>query len=590
MTTYITATPNAADATVRLRVEAREPGYEDAVNVDTYELDAAEAAAELARWVVPSGIAATSDTSGYGLRFTAEPGGTYTVARPVSGLDVGTTYRLLVGGDFTSTGGGALEDMSTLTFGIEGQTPKPYFENLAGRSSTGGYADADPSRTVLVFEWTATATEQSIEFLVDTTGGQYALLSVYAFVVQATPGRRAVFETYAQPGDDARWSLYGTLPADIGRGVAVEEDGPPGARAIGFELQNFGTGDVPTPEDTFGQRVTLTGLVPGLTYTARVVVSAKRMPYDVAPPWVRLVVDGVGESEPSWAGWQRVRFVATATSHVLRAQLVNALSLRPGDIVGAFVHYARVDLVDELTDARRVVGLTRSDNNGARDVRAVEGVRMEDGTYLVTDHEAALGGLVTYTVATQRVDVPDPSSTTEVATAATRLDVAGNRFTQVVTPRLAESARMVETYDAGQVSSGTVHEVIDRADPLVTKGALRRRRGRMTVWHQTYEDAERFTHLFDSGDEVLWRQATHRGLDMYLIADNVSTRPYDARTKVRRWAVELDYVEVAFPTAPIAGDAGWNFRAGALRNATFWDDLREFPTFSDRLNGPPVVA
>lgn len=590
MTTYITATPNRADATVRLRVEAREAGYEDAVNVDTYELDAGEAAAELARWDVPAGIAATSDTSGYGLRFTAEPGGTYTVARPVSGLDVGTTYRLLVGGDFTSTGGGALEDMSTLTFGIEGQTPKPYFENLAGRSSTGGYADADPSRTVLVFEWTATATEESIEFHIDTTGRQYALLSVYAFVVQATPGQRAVFETYAQPGDDDLWTLYGTLPGDIGRGVAVEEDGPPGARAIGFELQNFGTGDVPTPEDTFGQRVTLTGLVPGLTYTARVVVSAKRIPYDVAPPWVRLVVDGVGESEPSWAGWQRVRFVATATSHVLRAQLVNALSLRPGDVVGAFVHYARVDLVDELTDARRVVGLTRSDDNGARDVRAVAGVRMEDGTYLVTDHEAALDGLVTYTVATQRVDVPDPSTTTEVATASVRLDVAGNRFTQVITPRLTAASKLVETYAADRASSGTVHDVIDRADPLVTKGVLRLRRGRMTVWSPTFEDATALASLFEAGDEVLWRQDEYSGLDMYFTAANVSVRPYDANTDPRRWAVELDYVEVAFPTAPIAGDEAWNFRAGALRNATFWDDLREFPTFADRLNGPPVVA
>ncbi len=591
MTTYIAATPSPSDATVRLRVEAREPGYEDAVNVDTYELDAAGAAAELALWEVPAGVAATSDTGGFGLRFTADPGGTYTVARPVTGLDVGQTYRLLVGGDFTSTGGGALKDMSTLTFGIEGQDPKPYFENLAGRSSTGGYADADPSRTVLVFEWTATATEQSLQFHVDTTGGQYALLSVYAFVVQATPAERAVFETYAQPADDDLWTLYGSLPGDIGRGVAIETDGPPGARAIGFELQNFGTGDVPTPEETFGQRVTLSGLVPGLTYTARVVVSTKRLPYDVNPPWVRLVLDGTGESsEPSWAGWQRIRFVATASTHVLRAQIVNALSLRPGDVVGLFVHYARVDLVDELTDARRVVGLTRSDGNGARDVRAVAGTRMQDGTYLVTDHEAALTGLVTYTVATQRIDVPDPATTTEVATVQTFLDLAGNRFTQVITPRLAEPARMVETYDASQTSSGTVQDVIDRADPIVTKGVLRRRRGRMTVWHATYEDAERFTHLFDNGDDVLWRQSRYRGLDMYFTAENVRTRAYDAPTKVRRWAVELDYVEVAFPTAPIAGDAAWNFRAGALRNATFWDDLREFPTFADRLNGPAQVA
>src|SRR5690606_29974608 len=146
------------------------------------------------------------------------------------------------------------------------------------------------------------------------------------------------------------WTLYGTLPGDIGRGVDVDEPGPPGARGIGFALTNVGSGDVPLPEDTYGQALTVTGLTPGLTYTARVVVGVNRVPYDVAPPWVRVVVDDVadGASAPSWAGWQRVRFVATASSHTLRAQLVNAMTLRPGDVVGLFVHYARVDLVDEV--------------------------------------------------------------------------------------------------------------------------------------------------------------------------------------------------------------------------------------------------
>ena len=589
MTTYITATPSTADATVRLRVEAREDGYEDAVNVDTYELDPAAAAAELALWTVPVGVVAASDTGGYGLRFTAEAGGTFTIARPVVGLDVGQTYRLLVGGDFTSFGGGLLEDMGTLTFGVDGQTPKPYYENAAGRSSTGGYADADPGRTVLAFEWEATATEHLLEFHVDTTGGQPALLSVYAFVVQTTPGPRGVFETYGQPDDDALWSLYGTPPTGIGRGSAVELDGPPGARAFGFELLPERVGV--RRDDTFGQQLTLTGLTPGLTYTARVYVTVNRTPYDDAPvPWVRVVVAGVEQSEPQASGWQRVRFVAGATSHVLRAQLVNALALRPGDVVGLFVHYARVDVVDELDDVRRVIGLTRSDGNGARDVREVAGVRMEDGTLILTDHEAALTGLITYTVATQRIDVPDPSTTTEVATASTRLDVAGNRFTQVVMPRLTESARLVETYTAEQASSGVVHDVIDRADPLETKGPLRRRRGRMVVWFETYELALEFTHLFDAGQDVLWRQSEYSGLDMYFTARNVGTAIYDARTNPRRWNVSLDYVEKAFPTAPVAGDAVWNYRAGALRNATYWDDLREFPTYADRLNGPVVVA
>lgn len=591
MTTYITATPNAVDATVRLRVEAREDGYEDALNVDTYELDAAAIALELENWTTPAGVTATTGPDGRYLGFDIATDGVRTITRTVSGLDVGQTYRLLAGAYFTSTTGGTHATMATLAFGVDGEPLKPFYENPAGQSSNGGYGDGDAARTVFVVEWEATATEHELAFEVTTTE-QAAQLQVYALVVQTTPATRTVFETYAEPADDALWTLYGALPGDIGRGVDVDEPGPPGARGIGFALTNVGSGNVPLPGDTFGQSFTVTGLTVGLTYTARVYITPGREPYDLAPPWVRLVVDGVedGVSAPEWGGWMRVRFVATATSHTVRAQLVNALTLRPGDVVTLWAYYARVDLVDELDDVRRIIGLTRSDTNGARDVRAVEGVRMEDGTYLVTDHEAALTGLIVYTVATQRVDVPDPAPTTEVATASTRLDVEGNRFTQVVTPRLTASSPIVETYEADQPGSGTVHDVIDRRDPLVTKGVLRLRRGRMTVWNLDYDRALALVALFDAGDEVLWRQDEHAGLDMYFVPQNARTRPYDAQTHVRRWAVELDYVEVAVPTAPIAGDAVWNYRAGAERNATYWDDLREFPTYADRRNGPPVVA
>lgn len=594
MTTYITATPNPLDATVRLRVEAREDGYEDALNIDAYELDVAGIVAELENWTVPAGVTADPGTVGRRINFDVAPGaGVVTVKRAVTGLDVGSTYRLLAAGYFTSTGGGTLEDMSTLAFGIDGETLKPFHENYAGQSSNGGYADGDAGRTVLVFEWEATATTAEIAYEV-TAPVQGAQLQVYALVVQATPSERMRFETYGQEVDDDLWTLYGTVPGDVGRGVDVFEQGAPGARAIGFDLANVGSGDVPLAEDTFGQQVTITGLTIGLTYTARAYIASSREPSNVpappAPPWVRLVVDGVGQSDPLWSGWQRVRFVATATTHVLRTQLVNAVTLAPGDSVALHVHYARVDLEDELTDARRIIGFTRSDANGARDVRETDGVRMVDGTLILTDHEAALTGLITYTVATQRIDVPDPSDTTEVATASTRLDVPGNRFTQVVTPRLTASALLVETYDAGQASSSVVHDVIDRRDPVETKGVLRTRRGRMTVWWQTYEAALAFTHLFDSGDAVLWRQDEYAGLDMYFTGQSVTTRPYAERTDPRRWAVELDYVEGAYPTASIAGDAAWNYLSGAQRNSTYWDDLAEFATYADRRNGPVVVS
>lgn len=56
MTTYITATAVPADATVRLRVEARESGYEDALNVDAWELAADQVLAEYERWTLGDAV------------------------------------------------------------------------------------------------------------------------------------------------------------------------------------------------------------------------------------------------------------------------------------------------------------------------------------------------------------------------------------------------------------------------------------------------------------------------------------------------------------------------------------------------------
>lgn len=588
MTTYVTATPNRADATVRVRVEAREDGYEDALNLDAWELDALGVLAEYSNWTLSDAVSSVA-TGGRWLAFAIAHAPTPQVlARTVAGLDVGDTYRVLIGARPLFVGSSSAAPV--WTFGVQGKALKAYHANMAGNASDGGYADSDSGRTVFVYEFTATATTHDVVLVADTSAGGAAQLEVFSLVVQRTPSTRAVKETYGQVADDASWTLSGAVPVGVVRSTVPTVWGTPTDRSIGMQVENASSGSVQVPAESQRMQLTITGLTVGLTYTARVYVTTDRVPRPSPPPWVRLQVVGVGASDPLAGGWQRLRFVAAATSHVLQVVMVNAVELVPAEWTEVQVHYARVDVETEVADLRRVVGLTRSDANGARDVREVAGVRMEDGTLILTDHEPALVGSVTYTVATQRIDVPVPSSTTEVATAQTRLDLTGNRFTQVVAPRLSASSPIVEVYEAEQPSAGVAHDVIDRADPLVTKGVLRTRRGRLTVWWPTYAAALAFTHLFDTGDEVLWRQDTYPGLDMYFIRSSVRTSPYQAHTATRRWSVEIDYVEVGFPTVPIAGDATWNYREGALRNATYWDDLREFATYADRLNGPAVEA
>lgn len=213
----------------------------------------------------------------------------------------------------------------------------------------------------------------------------------------------------------------------------------------------------------------------------------------------------------------------------------------------------------EVTATGTVAEVIRTDGNGMAPVRTLAGDLPDTGTIILSDYEAALVGLITYTV----TDGTD----TETASVTLAADLPW-LFVPVV-PNYSAQVEMVTGYTAERGSLSTIHDVVGRPDPVVTVGRLGYRRGTLEVWCATYEAAADVVGVYERGQVVMLRQATFAGLDMYHTPTSLAVEPYPDETGTRRWRVSVQYVEVTRPTAALAGSLGWSFADVAAGWATF---------------------
>lgn len=199
------------------------------------------------------------------------------------------------------------------------------------------------------------------------------------------------------------------------------------------------------------------------------------------------------------------------------------------------------------------VTITRSDDNGVAGVRLLQGQTPVGGVLTVTDYEPALTGLIRY-------DVTDSAAATTSASTTLQGLAVGERLGVPVLPQLGVALeRLTDLYSSTRDTTGTVHEVIDRPDPIVTLGRARSRAGRLEAWCSTYAAARAVEQVYDRGEVVQLRQDTYPGLDMYHVAEATTLRPAELTTAGWRWVVEISYREVAVPTGPRLGDTGWTW-------------------------------
>lgn len=228
-----------------------------------------------------------------------------------------------------------------------------------------------------------------------------------------------------------------------------------------------------------------------------------------------------------------------------------------------------------LVKTMTVAQVLRTDANGTRPVRVIAGEMPSTGAGTVTlvDYEAALTGPVMYqaneAIAWAQFPAGQPA-----------------RFTLPLSPTatLTVDPTRVTDYTHTRESSATVHQIIGRPDdPIVVRGRLRSRTGKLSVGCDTYQTARELTAILQNGYDVLFRQPGLAGADLYFTVRSVSVQPEE-----EWWATEIEYMEVKAPTADRPAASVWDFTdLAALPGSSFGSIAEDYASFVDlTLNEP----
>lgn len=231
----------------------------------------------------------------------------------------------------------------------------------------------------------------------------------------------------------------------------------------------------------------------------------------------------------------------------------------------------------ELTGLVGDLVLTRSDDNGQRDVRLMPGQEPINGALIVTDYEPALSGLVTYTTAGE-ADWVTTDVTLALSDPAPVLHVPRH-------PQRRQRLQSVLTYNADRDAEATVHWIIDREDPVVISAPSRTRTGSLSILTATHTDARNLEDVVGTGQPVMLRTPEH-GLDMYCVITRTSISPAAESTSPRRWVLSGTFTETRSPAGGLLGSAAWTVDDVVESYATIVDVAAAFTTVRDLVVGP----
>lgn len=220
-----------------------------------------------------------------------------------------------------------------------------------------------------------------------------------------------------------------------------------------------------------------------------------------------------------------------------------------------------------IVKTEAITSLIRADSNGTRKVRTMAGVFPSagtSGTLTITDHEAALTGPVSY-----RAGTAAPVYTSFAKPLPPRL-------TLPVQPSVAVWVNNLHAYDAARETSGTVHDIIGRDFPIVVRGSLRSRRGKLEAIAETLAEARLIDALLDRGQTVHLRESDNPGMDMYFYATRSSVEPVEDK-----WRVSAEYVETGWPADDRLAYGSWTFTTlAAVAGATFTTTAQDYESFT----------
>lgn len=258
-------------------------------------------------------------------------------------------------------------------------------------------------------------------------------------------------------------------------------------------------------------------------------------------------VGGTGGSSMQPTGRNPVSFsfLASATSHVI------TVTVTPPATAGTDIGVYRLDTIKVARlSSWSGTTITRTDANGTAPVRLSPAQDAEgasgSATMTVTDYEAALTGPVSYTVTDGNGATATASSTTGASPGVWLTLPAGSDPAAPAPPPFVQPT-MVSQFDSSAESNGTVHKIIGRADPIANPGPLTLGAGSLELWCPDYTAADSVRALLAAGDVAQLRQPTFPGMDVYLVATHVQTRPTALVAGTQSWTVVVQYTQVAAP-------------------------------------------
>lgn len=288
-----------------------------------------------------------------------------------------------------------------------------------------------------------------------------------------------------------------------------------------------------------------------------------------ANTWTTIYVTGVAPALTANVRLQLNKLDTTARSIYVDSALVRVLA--------AWETFNPADYFEGTRPAS--LSIVRSDANGVGSVRLRTGQAPISGVLNVTDYEPALLGNVTY-------DVVDVEQVRTTATTTLAGLVTTPRIVGVQEPQLVAAPELVTGYDSRRESGSAVLRVIGRGDPVVLLAPTRTREGRLEIWARDYADALAAADVMAESRILLLRQITHPGMDMYFLAQSVSTEPLQRAADGWRWQTTAQYVEVRNPNLPLLGGAGWSFDDVVAGYPSFAAVRSGFADFNDLAVGP----
>lgn len=219
--------------------------------------------------------------------------------------------------------------------------------------------------------------------------------------------------------------------------------------------------------------------------------------------------------------------------------------------------------------------LTRSDANGTAAVRTQESLGFSSGELNLIDHEAALAGLVTYTI----------SAGGETATAAVMPTSDRTWLRFPIMPHLSLILPKLSTnYDGSYEPNDNLFTPLDRDEPIIVFGSFGLREGTFEIMCATHEQALEIVNAYRQTRVAQLLVPDPTTVSMYHTVSRLSVRKYAPLTTT--WLIEGRYSEVGRPSGPVLGTLGWSYADVATDHTDYDELISSYATYNDLVVGP----